>query len=158
MLLLGILAGILCIICLLKLNISLSKIENSNERFYNMNRELSNFEKELLQTAIAKLRINVKSLATEAVFIRQEIKKCRNETIKGILNTHRIENVRKESRATQLALASLRRIPYIVVEKDSKTQPDWKRIQEKLSKNYLTQDIKKEINNWIEEAKKKFNI
>ena len=65
--------------------------------------------------AIAKLRVNAKSLANEARFIRQETAKTRPEN-RGELAAHRRGRLREEARLAYLALAFLRNRPYRSVE------------------------------------------
>jgi hypothetical protein len=61
---------------------------------------------------IHHLRVNVKSLAAEARFIRQEIKRARSREAKESLTAHRTGRLKPESRLAQLALAYVRSTPY----------------------------------------------
>jgi len=102
------------------------------------------------QRATHTLRVNIKSLANESKIIRKETKKCKDSIIKGVLNFHRVETVRKESRITQLAYAAIRGIPYSKIEPNPKSQPDWKKVESKIKKHthYMYNcDV------WINEAK-----
>ena len=72
-----------------------------------------------------KLRVNIKSLASEARYIRKESNRVKrksggNDPDFRSLDSHRRWNVRNESRAAQLLYAFLRRVPYRHVE----TAPD----------------------------------
>lgn len=124
----------------------------------NNNSILNEFEKEYLQMIIRKTRVNIKSLAAESKFIRQEIKKCKNESIKGCLNEHRINKLRKEARATHLVLACLKGKNYRDVELNSKSEPNWNRIKEKLRKHNMTVKMKDLFDKWIEKNKCNFNL
>lgn len=116
------------------------------------NIKLYDYEKECLWAAISKTRVNIKSLAAESKFIREEIKKCNSEYLKGILNTHRIDNVRREARAAQLTLACLKGKPYSKVETNAKYPPDWSRIKNKLGRHYMTTKAKNKIEEWLKES------
>ena len=62
------------------------------------------------------LKVKIKSLAAESKMIRLEEKKTRDTFLKSHLQSHRIWDVRRESRAAQLAYAYLRGHPLSVVE------------------------------------------
>ena len=70
-----------------------------------------------------KLKVKAKSLAAESKFIRKEEKKLTgedNQPMRESLAMHRRWNVRNESRATGLARAYLKGVPYQVVEPSCK--------------------------------------
>lgn len=83
-------------------------------------------------TLIAKLRVNVKSLAAEARIIRRETDRARDPETKNSLALHRTGRLRSEARHAQLALALARRRSYRSVEPTSKTEPQWDRILTKI--------------------------
>lgn len=91
------------------------------------------------------LKVKIKSLAAEARIIRVEEK--RNKDFRARLEFHRKHKVRPEARATLLAYAYIRGIPYKKVESDAKHQPDWNRVStmvKKYGSGYLDQgDLKK---------------
>lgn len=105
--------------------------------------------------AIHTLRVNIKSLQEESRIIRKEILRCRDPEIKGVLNYHRIYNVRNESRITQLALSFVKGKKFKDIEPNSKSQPDWNRLYNKIKKHYHIKDS--DVKQWIEEAKQSFN-
>ena len=69
--------------------------------------------------AIHKLRINIKSLAAEARFIRREAKRA-DVCYREELNYHRRGRLREEARLAHLALAWLRGKPYLAVEPNAR--------------------------------------
>lgn len=73
--------------------------------------------------AIHMLRVNVKSLAAEARIIRQEEQRCGFNYYQQ-LHLHRVNQLRKESRIAQLALAFLRGRTYAQVEGCAKPPKD----------------------------------
>lgn len=88
------------------------------------------------------LKIKIKSLAEEARIIRAAEAKQKgcadNFAYPGEgwkLWTHRINVVRPEARATQLAYAYLRGRTYRQVEPIRQTEPEWRRVQ-KMVENY----------------------
>lgn len=67
----------------------------------------------------AKFRVKIKSLAEEARIIRHEERRMKgqnNDGYRGELRYHRISVVRDEQRATLLAYALLRGVPYSALE------------------------------------------
>jgi len=105
--------------------------------------------------AIATLRVNVKSLAAEAKFIRKELARSRKE-IHSCLTTHRKIYVREEARVAQLALAAVRGKPYGVTEWNAKTEPDWGRVWRKVCKHHVYGSRGTE--KWFQEAKDHFQV
>jgi len=83
--------------------------------------------------AIAKLRINAKSLAQEARIIRQETTKTRPEN-RGDLAAHRRGRLREEARLAYLALAFLRNRNYRSVEAVGSNAVDPTKLASKLAK------------------------
>lgn len=75
-----------------------------------------------MKLEVHKLRVNVKSLASEARFIRQEMTKCRDPKTRVALTEHRRSRLRPEARLAYLALAYIKGTPYRVAEpRTSKT-------------------------------------
>ena len=120
------------------------------------------------QKILSTLRINVKSLAAESKFIRHEVKKVNKSKLsdndKGILQSsldyHRRYDVRTQSRITQLALASVRGVPYERVEANAKVEPNWTKIYKKVKKHLNEScwrhepSILKTSFEWCEEGKR----
>lgn len=78
----------------------------------------------------SKFRVKIRSLAEEARIIRHEERKHDGQSSdRGCLRHHRITVVRSEQRATLLAYAWCRRIPYSVVESVNSSAPDMKSVQ-----------------------------
>jgi hypothetical protein len=83
------------------------------------------------------LKIKIKSLAEEARIIRAAEDKLKGHSVDNFaypaegwkLYTHRKNVVRPEARATQLAYAYLRGVPYRKVEPIHHTDPSWRRVQ-----------------------------
>lgn len=81
-------------------------------------------------SAIHRARVNVKSLAAEARFIRQEEQRCGQE-FRNDLASHRRGRLRDEARYAQLALAFFRRRSYRTVEGKCDAAPFVGRLHEK---------------------------
>lgn len=99
------------------------------------------------------LKIKIKSLADEARTIRNEEKKTSGETRAG-LHQHRVIDVRREQRSALLAYGFLRGRDYRVMERTSRTKPDWKRI-EKLVRKYTEEDPRitmQRFEQWVQAA------
>lgn len=96
------------------------------------------------------LRIKIKSLAAEAVIIRQEARKVSGMS-KWVLNDHRTRIVRDHSRHNLLAYGLLRRKSYAEMEKKCEIAPDFKRILE-IAKRFGEEDELYSMQ-WIEDAK-----
>lgn len=74
------------------------------------------------------LRIKLKSLATEAKYIRSEEDKmawCAGGTLRNELREHRTGIVRNESRATSLAYGFVKGYPRSKIESKRHEMPDW---------------------------------
>lgn len=87
----------------------------------------------------AMLKVKIKSLAAESKIIRSECKKHRNArfgVIADELYTHRTWNVRRESRATNLAYAFIRGKDYKTVEASFRVghAPDWNKVEQMVIK------------------------
>jgi hypothetical protein len=77
----------------------------------------------------AKFRVKIKSLAEEARIIRTEEKRFGGQSSeRGILRHHRTTVVRNEQRATLLAYAFMKGVPYGVVERGSAKDIDVKSV------------------------------
>lgn len=100
------------------------------------------------KTVIAKLRINVKSLAYEAKANRREMRRV-PPTCRGALRNHRVNRVRPESRTAQLALAFVRGVPYKKVERSCRVPPDAKQIAAKVSRCAYLPKCQEIVENWL---------
>ena len=88
------------------------------------------------------LKIKIKSLAEEARIIRAAEDKLKGQGVDNFqypaegwkLYAHRIQVVRPEARATQLAYAYLRGVPYRKVEPISHAEPNWHRVEKMVEK------------------------
>lgn len=77
----------------------------------------------------SKFRVKIKSLAEEARIIRKEEQRFDGQSSdRGVLRHHRITVVRDEQRATLLAYAYLKGVPYSVIESRSRKQIDTKAV------------------------------
>lgn len=109
---------------------------------------------------IATLRVNIKNLADESRNIRKEFRKHTDESIRNSLHLHRVIDVRKEARICQLALAAVKGVPYEVLERNAKSEPDWKKIIAKVDRHSATNDnyeIKQQVGVWCMNAKNYIN-
>ena len=112
----------------------------------------------------AALKIKAKHLAAEARIIRKEEVKWRGRD-KLYFKEHRKTTVRREARATQLAIAFMRGVPYNVVER--KCYDTWTRdtyiakrmasmIMKYSNKNFvIPEPAMEKSNDWREVAKKR---
>ena len=99
----------------------------------------------------SKFKVNIKSLFTEAKFIRQEEKKYKDSWERNCLRDHRVQALRKESRITQVAYAFARGKPYNSVEPSTKnplTPEDVHRIILKLKRKGID-TTKSELLEWL---------
>ncbi len=106
---------------------------------------------------IATLRINIKNLADESRNIKKEFAKHTDESIRNALYLHRTIDVRKEARICQLALAAVKGVPYSVVEKSAKREPDWKKIIAKVDRHCADYEIKQWVGTWCMNARNYIN-
>jgi hypothetical protein len=95
------------------------------------------------------LRIKIKSLAAEAVTIREEARKVHGMT-KWELNHHRTSVVRVHSRHNLLAYGLLRGVPYEVMERKCNVTPNFITVTQHAKKFGGTVE---EITAWIQAAK-----
>lgn len=107
-----------------------------------------------MKLSIRIARVNIKSLAAEAQFIRKEIREARTPHDKSCLHSHRIQIVRPESRIAQLALAYLKGMDRRQCENSYKTEVDPVKLFNKLKKFDYVIGINKEesmekIKNWL---------
>lgn len=97
--------------------------------------------------AIHKLRVNIKSLASEASFIRREEKRC-GIAYQWELSSHRRGRLREESRYTHLALAFVRGRTYSSVEQKAKVQVIAGKLHEKIRRHLY--DVSPEmVTKWL---------
>ncbi len=97
-------------------------------------------------SAIHVLRVNIKSLAAEARFIRHEERRAGLQYVDS-LRDHRIRVLREESRYAGLALAFIRRKSKFVTEGNSKAI-DLFRLSKKIRRFWPTVGDK-EVASWI---------
>ncbi len=110
----------------------------------------------MISQVIATLRVNIKSLAAESQIIKKAERKYKNEDIRNSLHLHRVKDVRKESRITQLTLAAVKQIPYNRVERRARIEPNWKRIIAKVDRHSQDYDLKQQVGRWCAEAQEYF--
>lgn len=100
--------------------------------------------------AIHQLRVNVKSLAAEARFIRQEVKRTKYPEIKASLTWHRQWRVRQEARVAHLCLAYVKGLPYKACEPVTRTPVTRQEIVKKLAR-FIGPMESTRINEWLVE-------
>jgi hypothetical protein len=94
----------------------------------------------------AKFRVKINSLAEEARIIRKEEKRCGSrDSDRGSLRFHRTGIVRSEQRATLLAYAFMRGVPYSAVERNAR--PVEAKAIERICKSLSWQTV--DVSNWI---------
>jgi len=97
------------------------------------------------------LRIKALSLAAESKIIRKEMRKYKGESeaYQG-LHLHRVKDEREESRATNLALGSLKGLKYSQIERKCYQAPNWKRVRNLVQKygDVKAQDVEDVITKW----------
>lgn len=98
--------------------------------------------------AIHRLRINVKSLASESRLIRQEEKRCGLIYVEQ-LRWHRISDLREESRYAGLALAFIRGRKYSEVENKGSRGVDVIRLEKKVEKFLRYRPGSPDFHNWV---------
>lgn len=115
-----------------------------------------------MQSKVKLLKVKIKSLAEEARIIRLEERRAisrKDAYILAELHAHRVSIVRREQRASYLAYAFLREIPYARCEPRAKTDPDWALVQRvalKFAGANWTQEKDKVLarfNNWRDDAR-----
>lgn len=99
-----------------------------------------------MKTLVKQLKVKIKSLAEEARIIRKEEGRAKGRRVKPgeflgrddelrlSLRYHRIVDVRIEQRASLIAYAFLRGVPFAVVERTPKSQPNWDRVTKMVDK------------------------
>jgi hypothetical protein len=97
--------------------------------------------------AIHTLRVNIKTLAAEAVIIRKEEKRA-GICYLSYLRHHRTSRLREEARYTHLALAFVRGHKYTRVEQSAKVPVDAKRLANKINFHLKTASIAA-VMNWL---------
>ena len=97
--------------------------------------------------AIHMLRVNVKSLAEEAKFIRHEERRC-GKCYLWRLHGHRIGLLREQSRLAQLALAYVRGRPYRSVEAEGSKPVSTVALARKLERFQIRESIK-QLEAWL---------
>lgn len=103
----------------------------------------------------AKFRVKIKSLAVEATIIRTEANGWNLAEVKNCLRGHRVGVLREESRATLLAYAWLRGLPYRKVEDVGSKAVNCKRVAEIVKSLSWKIIDPKAIQVWTEERKEK---
>lgn len=112
----------------------------------------------MIQEIIATLRVNIKSLAAEAVIIRKQTHSTKNVAIKNSLYLHRVGPLRTEARHAQLALAAIRGKDYKLIEKNAQSQPNWKKIYQKIERHTKNEQILTRVKKWCEDSKASFGV
>lgn len=79
---------------------------------------------------MTELKVNIKSLAAEALINRAEARKL-SGIDRHILNHHRKTDLRQEARAALIAYAYLRGKSYRAMEKEGSSTPHWAYIRKK---------------------------
>lgn len=117
-----------------------------------------------------RLKIKIMSLAAEARIIRNEERKAAararflkerqgreadaasSADLRSSLHSHRVNAVRPESRASNLAYALLRGRRYDQVEQSCYSQPDWSRVASLLTTfgDYGLEEAKVVVTQWVE--------
>ncbi len=88
------------------------------------------------------LKVKVCSLAAEARLIRREERRSRTHRMG--LAEHRRGPVRREARSALLAYGFLRGRQYLQLEAKVHTKPDWRRVEELVSRYGAVQDLELE--------------
>ncbi len=101
-----------------------------------------------MKPEVHKLRVNVKSLAAEAKFIREEIKRAKTPEARNALHDHRMLRVRPEARLAHLALAFVKGQPYKNVEPNAKSPVTYEDFIGKLKRFIWTVDYK-QVKEWL---------
>jgi len=103
-----------------------------------------------MKFAVHQLRINVKSLAAEARYIREEIKKARTSDYKNALVGHKKWRLKPEARLAHLALAFAKGVPYHSVEVNSRTTPECSELRKKLKRFFDFRQVSYEaVQAWL---------
>lgn len=84
----------------------------------------------------ALLKVKIKSLAEESKIIHLE--EQRNKYLRTEMHEHRVINVRRESRASQLAYGFIRGRAYTSIEEGACTSPNWVKVEAMVLKYGIT--------------------
>ena len=101
--------------------------------------------------AIHYLRVNVKSLAAEARFIRAEMSKTRDPSVRESLSHHRKTRLKDDARLAHLALTFVRGKPYRRAEASTHRPVDSFALSKKINR-FLQWDervTQSEVANWL---------
>lgn len=109
-------------------------MNNTNIIFIIFSFKVNNMNK-YTKIALVRAKINAKSLAAEAKFIKHEISKSNDKDVKDSLQYHRIMSVRPEARLTNLAIGFIKNKPRKQVEMSTKNF-DLKRLTRKINVFY----------------------
>lgn len=124
---------------------------HADRRSLSMSRNFNDMEREMN----VYLKIKIKSLAAEAAIIRAEERKWPGPSAERFgLHEHRVQDVRRESRAAGLAYGFLRGRRYRALEAKSYEEPNWKRVQQIAEKfgRGDARDIRQRLEEWKSEA------
>ena len=103
---------------------------------------------------IIKLRVNVKSLASEAKHLRHEEDRYRGKKdhfgtiFSDIFRDHRIRRVRGEARLAQLSMAYLRGVPYRKVEAKTNNPVQLDQLFSKVKKFHFQSSLT-DLDRWL---------
>jgi len=98
--------------------------------------------------ALHSLRVNNKSLAAEARIIRKEILSAKNDEVVNSLHHHRMTKLKPEARLANLSIAFVKGRRYSEVEPHTTTEPDPRRLHNKLSR-FVMDVSREEVDNWL---------
>lgn len=101
-----------------------------------------------MKTEVHQLRVNVKSLAAEARFIREEMKRATTAEARNALSIHRMVRLKPEARLAHLALAFVRGVPYSVVENHAASAPVIASLHAKI-KRFVWDVAEKQVKQWL---------
>jgi len=100
-----------------------------------------------MKIAVHQLRVNVKSLAAEARFIRHEMRRTQSVEAKGSLAYHRRLRLKPEARLAHLALAYVKGVPYRKVENHCKDKVKSDALHKKI--NRFTDVVFDDVKGWL---------
>ena len=105
-----------------------------------------------MRVAIHRLRVNVKSLAAEARFIRDEVPRARSREVNEALHLHKVLRLKPEARLAHLALAYCKGTPYRCAEGTAKRQPDVRSLAKKINRFVLFSErvSEEQMLEWLE--------
>jgi len=106
-----------------------------------------------MKLEIIRARINLKSLAAEAKFIRREIKKTKDNGQKNDLHLHKMNRLKPEARLANLAMGYLRGHKRSDIERSYKEDVSSVSLRNKLNK-YLSwfnqiKDGDNSVSDWL---------